>query len=228
MSTLAAVLAKDGLWRQLWLIAVDEAYNAKDSLRRFSEINGRLGRDVVEVYFTYHPEMREWAEDHVKAGTCEAAIIELQETLKAVRAQRSADRQRVQEHTQRGLPTAPIDDQDDWMARFESGPAIWPTYRPRPSVIEEAPVARPAVVMTPIRPKGTDQALQTWVRERVGAWPDDQVAPTEAADWAAAKEYFAPGLIRQKFRAARADATPASWRKQGRQRPWGEAKLNLP
>ena len=126
MKTIAKIQAKNGLWHALWEVAVDEANNAKDSQRRIDEISGLPERGVVDVYFTYCPEMREWAENHVTAGTCEAGINELRRRLQAVRVQRAADRQQAQQRYRDGAPTAPVPP-DDWMAPFKSGPAIWST-----------------------------------------------------------------------------------------------------
>jgi hypothetical protein len=103
-----------------------------------------------------------------------------------------------------------------------------------------AAVLRPVVQPHPIRapeadrntrgerPRGTEQALTTWFEKRVAAWPDGQKAPSEEKDWAEARENFAPGLTREKFRNGRAIATPEAWRKRGQRRPWGEAKLLNP
>jgi hypothetical protein len=131
MKSIAKIQAKNGLWRALWEVAVDEAYTARDSQRRTDEINGLSERAVVDVYFSYHPEMREWADNHVKDGTYEAGINELRDRLEAVRAQRAADSERVRQVYRDGVPTAPVpDDPNDWMAPFKSGPAIWPTRGP--------------------------------------------------------------------------------------------------
>jgi hypothetical protein len=156
MKTIAEIQAKNGLWHALWEVAVDEANNAKDSQRRIDEINGLPERGVVDVYFTYHPEMREWTENHVTAGTCEAGINELRERLQVVRVQRAADRQRAQQRYRDGVPTAPVPP-DDWMAPFKSGPAIW-RINPPPLVIigqEPAVVDQPLVSSTPLPEQGT-------------------------------------------------------------------------
>ncbi len=160
MKTIAEIQAKNGLWRALWEVAVDEAYTARDSQRRTDEINGLPERGVVDVYLTYHPEMREWADNHIKAGTCEAGINELRETLQVVRVQRAADRQRAQQLYLDGVPTAPVPaDPDDWMAPFKSGPAIWPT-NPPPLVIEPEPSAvEPELIVTQTVEPPTDEPI---------------------------------------------------------------------
>ena len=93
-------------------------------------------------------------------------------------------------------------------------------------------VRKPEVGRNPLtgdtKPRGTDQALAIWFEERVAAWPDGQKAPSEENDWAEAKDYFAAGLTREKFRKGRDIATPEAWRKRGQRRPWGEAKLLNP
>jgi len=79
------------------------------------------------------------------------------------------------------------------------------------------------------RPQPTDRAVRQFMRDRVATWPDATPAPTEKEDWQAATVFFAPGLNRDKeFRLVRREETPDCWRKQGRRRPWGEAKLSAP
>jgi hypothetical protein len=97
-------------------------------------------------------------------------------------------------------------------------------------LVQPHPIREPEADRNPLtaRPRGTDRALTTWFEERVAAWPDGQMAPSEENDWAEAKDHFAPGLTREKFRNGRDIATPEAWRKRGRRRPWGEAKLLNP
>jgi hypothetical protein len=76
-NSLAAVQAENGLRRQLWIVTLDEAYNAKDAVRRTEEITQLAEHEVVEVYGKYHPEMKRWADGHIQDGTCEAAIHEM-------------------------------------------------------------------------------------------------------------------------------------------------------
>lgn len=90
MNSLEALQAKNGLWHQLWIVAIDEAYTAKDAARRMSEMLGLAESDIVAVYFTYHPEMKRWAEDHIRNETCDVAIAELQTALRDTRARRTA------------------------------------------------------------------------------------------------------------------------------------------
>jgi hypothetical protein len=73
------------------------------------------------------------------------------------------------------------------------------------------------------RPKATDRAVREWIRARVAAWPDDQPAPCQVDDFAAASIKF-DGLSREEFRLVRNEETPAAWRKQGPRRPWGVVK----
>lgn len=114
-NSLAAVLAKNGLWHQLWLVALDEFY----ALRRIEEIQGLPETAVVDAYFRYHPEIREWAEAHVRAGTCETAERELRQQFEAVKD----SRRRQREATSGGLKER-TPNPNDWMAPFRSGPAI--------------------------------------------------------------------------------------------------------
>lgn len=82
--------AENGLWHELWAVAIDEAGAAKDSVRRVAEIDGLSEREVVDVYFTYHPEMKRWAEAHINGGTCVEGMHELSEGLKVTRERRAA------------------------------------------------------------------------------------------------------------------------------------------
>ena len=151
MKTIAEIQAKNGLWHALWEVAVDEANNAKDSKRRIDEINGLPERGVVDVCFAYHPEMLEWADNHVTDGTCEAGINELRERLQAVRVQRAADRQQAQQRYRDGVPTAPVPaDPDDWMAPFKSGPAIWSTPSIEGAAVETSAVQQSVIVQRPM------------------------------------------------------------------------------
>ncbi len=119
--TLAQVQAQNGLWDELWQVAVDEAYNANDAVRRMAEIAGRCKRDVVEAYFNYHPEMRDWAAEQVATGTCESAIHELRAMLKRTRELRAE--QRAARAQVRVYCEPPPDDAPDWMKPFMLGPA---------------------------------------------------------------------------------------------------------
>ena len=80
---------------------------------------------------------------------------------------------------------------------------------------------------TPVdgRPKPTTQAVRKWMRDRVAAWPNDNLAPTERDDWHAARRHFANGLTRAEFRLVRSEETPQAWRKQGKRLLWGVGKV---
>jgi hypothetical protein len=124
-------------------------------------------------------------------------------------------------------------DAAEWLLRMPMRRHLVPEWLAevlRP-LVQPHPIREPEADRNPLtawqRPRGTDQALTTWFKERVAAWPDGQTAPSEENDWAEAKDYFAPGLTREKFREGRV-ATPELWRKRGRRRPWGEAKLLNP
>jgi hypothetical protein len=78
------------------------------------------------------------------------------------------------------------------------------------------------------RPPATDNAVRAEMRARVAGWPDGERAPDEEADFEAVSKNFAPGsLSRDDFRIVRRQETPDEWRKQGRRRPWGQAKPNI-
>jgi hypothetical protein len=126
--SLAALLAENGLWHELWLVALDEAYNAKDAKRRMDEIAGLAENQVVDVYFSYYPKMKRWADDHVASGTCEQAIQELRASLKEMRKARAAQRAE-QAKLWRMRPEemcAPVQGGLDWMRPFMLGPVQFP------------------------------------------------------------------------------------------------------
>ncbi len=102
MNSLAAIQAENALFDELYQDALRDAYGAKDALRRMEEIAGLPQRDVVEVYFRYHPEMKRWAEAHIAAATCEQAMRELQADLAEKRKLRAA--QRAQRDKLRQMP----------------------------------------------------------------------------------------------------------------------------
>lgn len=125
MNSLRALQARNGLWQLLWQVALDEAYTAKDSRRRMAELAGLPSDEVVNVYFGHHPELRQWAEDHIAAGTCEQAITDLQDELKATQERRARDRDRadrIAQMTPQELCEPPPTDAPDWMKPFMLGP----------------------------------------------------------------------------------------------------------
>jgi hypothetical protein len=67
------------LMDEIWLLAVSEAYGAKDGARRMGEMAGRSRLDVIEMYFDENPEVKRWVDRNMKVGTCSAAVSELRE-----------------------------------------------------------------------------------------------------------------------------------------------------
>ena len=65
------------------------------------------------------------------------------------------------------------------------------------------------------------------MRQRVEEHPDDKPAPNEEDDWAAVRAHFGNGLTQREFRLVRKQETPPAWRKQGRRKPWGQAKKTV-
>jgi hypothetical protein len=127
--SLAALRAENGLRHELWLVALDEAYTAKDAKRRMDEISGLTESQVIDVYFSYHPKMKSWAEGHIAAGTCEEAIQELRANLKETknaRAAQRADQVKLAEMRPEEICAPPRDDAPDWMRPFMLGPAQFP------------------------------------------------------------------------------------------------------
>jgi hypothetical protein len=74
------------------------------------------------------------------------------------------------------------------------------------------------------RQKPLDRSVRLWFQNRVKTWPDAVPAPSEAADWKAINQHFAPGLSREVFRLARREETPLRWHRQGPRPIWGDEK----
>ena len=77
---------------KIWLLAVSEAYGAKDAARRMQEMTGQSRLEVVEAYFAANPEVRRWVDRNIEAGTCAAAVSELQEKMEGFRKWRQEQR----------------------------------------------------------------------------------------------------------------------------------------
>jgi len=65
-----------------------------------------------------------------------------------------------------------------------------------------------------VKPPYSAPALRAWFALRVGIWPPGAAAPTEEADFLAAKAAF-DSVPRDEFRAIRREKVPESWRKPG-------------
>ncbi len=77
------------LRHEIYLLAGEEAYRAKDGERRLQEL---MVPEVqaVEMYLAANPEMRRWADRNIEAGTCAAAAAELRKKKEQFRHVRLA------------------------------------------------------------------------------------------------------------------------------------------
>ena len=75
------------LRHEIWLLAGEEAYRAKDGGRRLQELQVPEVQ-AVENYLAENPEMRRWVECNIKAGTCAAAVAELRNKRRQFRLAR--------------------------------------------------------------------------------------------------------------------------------------------
>ncbi len=124
MHTLAQVQARNGLMHAIWRAAVDEAYSAKDAARRMAALQGLSQAGVIAADFAEHPEMKEWADAHVAAGTCEDALRDLNATVKRARHLRAEQREaRAKGAATTGTCTPAAELAGDRMAPFMLGPA---------------------------------------------------------------------------------------------------------
>lgn len=159
--SLAAIQAENGLWHELWLVALDEAQNAKDAKRRMDEIAGLTESQVVDVYFSYRPKMKSWAEGHIAAGTCEEAIQELRayfKEMKKARAAQRAEQAKLARMRPEEICAPPREDAPDWMKPFMLGPAQIPKL-------------------------GTDQITEPETAEDVSALPAQSSPQADLAEW---------------------------------------------
>jgi len=67
------------LRREIWLLAVQEAYIAKDGARLMQAMQGKSELQLVEDYLRVNPELHRWVDRNIEFGTCAAAITELRE-----------------------------------------------------------------------------------------------------------------------------------------------------
>lgn len=183
--TLATVQAENGLRSELWRVALDEAYAAKDAARQMAALQGLTRDEIVERYLTAHPALRPWAEQHIVAGTCEKAIAELHATLAETRQRRLAMKQELARRLKGARKPAEehVEFVGEWMKEFMSGPAEWPS--------EEAPPALPKLIK-PI----ADAALAKFLAR------PEIMAMARTAMRAAAAEHFGHPIPERQFRAA--------------------------
>jgi hypothetical protein len=102
-------------------------------------------------------------------------------------------------------------------------PADGPLAAAAGAASSEAVIIAPGHPAPPHRPKPTNRNVRKWMRDRVQTWPDHKPAPSEEADFAAARTHFADGLSRDELRLVR-EETPDAWRRQGKRQAWGVAR----
>jgi hypothetical protein len=73
---------------EIWLLAVQEAYVAKDGVRRMQEMQGKSELQLVEYYLAANPEIQRWVNRNIELGTCAAAVAELRDKKERFRQAR--------------------------------------------------------------------------------------------------------------------------------------------
>lgn len=152
----------------IWILAVAEAYGAKDATRRLTEMQSLSRIEVIEGYFKENPEMKGYFDHHMTAGTCAKAAAELR-----------AEREKMRLHLRQGQPqkaAPPAKTEPNWMAPFLSGPAAIPVAAALPEPPRAAPGAKPDAT----------RAWSVWLTERGS---DNPPTRREAEKWAADNGY---------------------------------------
>jgi hypothetical protein len=107
------------LMNEIYLIAGIDAYRR----HLMHIVAGLSNEDVVEWYFKEHPHMRRYVDRHIEAGTCAAAVVELQ---------------KEREQERRPEPAAPSattiaptsENLENW---FRDRVETWPDDKPAPT-----------------------------------------------------------------------------------------------
>jgi hypothetical protein len=73
---------------EICLLAISEAYGAKDAARGMQEMQGQSQLQVVEAYFTANPEIKRWVDRNIEASACAAAVAEMREKKEHLRRSR--------------------------------------------------------------------------------------------------------------------------------------------
>jgi hypothetical protein len=113
------------LLNEFWLIAVSDAFQR----HLMARVVGRPASEVLDLYFTEHPHMKQFYDRHVDAGTCDVAIAELR-----------SDREK-------SLPSQPLASPPNpdfgWANCFRAPPSeIAPRTTPGPAPAQD-PISRP-------------------------------------------------------------------------------------
>jgi hypothetical protein len=100
------------LRHEVYLLAAEEAYRAKDGERRLLEL---MVPEVqaVEMYLAENPETRRWVDRNIEAGTCAAAVVELRKMKEQFRQARLAELGDV--------PRRERNPEFDWMRQAAAG-----------------------------------------------------------------------------------------------------------
>lgn len=85
-ATLRSAQDEDALERQIWLLALSEAY-ATRNLGLLQTMAGQDRPTIVADYYRRHPAMQRFAAAHIEAGTCSEAVRVLREESERRRGQ---------------------------------------------------------------------------------------------------------------------------------------------
>jgi len=76
---------------EIWLVAVTEAYCAKDASRRLQEY-AVSREEVIDKYLVEQRELKRWVDRNIEAGTCAAAVLELRKRREEMKHERAEQR----------------------------------------------------------------------------------------------------------------------------------------
>lgn len=99
---------------EIWQMAVREAYGAKDGERRLQKMVSTDRLQVIEAYFAEQPEIRDFVDRNIKAGTCADAVKEL-------RAKRDHLRKSLQDQRGKVDPPPLRDPAMEWLRQAAAG-----------------------------------------------------------------------------------------------------------
>jgi hypothetical protein len=122
-----------------------------------------------------------------------------------------------------GQTRPPIPDLQPASDSLRNNPLVWGDLYPQPRTHgevasadngpeENGDITGPA----PHRKGFSKKALEDWYKDRVKTWPTSNRQPSEADDWAAAKQEVSAGITRDAIRKVRVKHAPAEWRAHGR------------
>jgi hypothetical protein len=128
-ATLRRAQDEDALEHQIWLLALSEAYGARN-LGWMRAMTGRSRPEIVADYYKRHPAMERFSKRHIEAGTCADAVRALREESERRKAGAEADA------AASGRPRPPQEAVTTWICDYYA--AAHQEGRPPPKRAEDA------------------------------------------------------------------------------------------